>query len=96
MRLVRPHGDAVLVTSVRQAKRALRSALWRAAIVDIGLPDGSGLDLIEWIRSVRPLTPVLVLSGRCDPDVVNRVYDLAAEYVVKPQGGSMRAHHRRG
>lgn len=32
-------------------------------ILDLGLPDGSGLDLIEYAKSVRPQQPILVLSG---------------------------------
>ena len=32
-------------------------------ILDLGLPDGSGFDLIKYVRSVHPKQPILVLSG---------------------------------
>ncbi len=33
------------------------------ALVDIGLPDGSGVDLIDWMHVHRPLVPAVVISA---------------------------------
>lgn len=33
------------------------------ALVDIGLPDGSGVDLIDWMQAHRPLVPAVVISA---------------------------------
>ena len=56
-----------------------------AVILDLGLPDGDGLKLIETIRSARGGLPVLVLTAR--DSVRDRVKGLDAgadDYVVKP------------
>jgi CheY-like chemotaxis protein len=62
-------------------------------ISDIGLPDGSGLDLIREVKS-HPywrMTPVIVLSGDRNPKVVNAAYALGANcYLPKdPRGGNL-------
>jgi DNA-binding response OmpR family regulator len=54
-------------------------------ILDLGLPDGDGLNLIETIRSTRGGLPVLVLTAR--DNVRDRVKGLDAgadDYLVKP------------
>jgi two-component system OmpR family response regulator len=56
-----------------------------AIVLDIGLPDGSGLDVARRLRRDRIATPILVLTAR---DTVNdRVAGLDAgadDYLVKP------------
>ena len=37
--------------------------LFDIAIIDMNLPDGNGLDLISEIKSISPLTQVIVLTG---------------------------------
>ena len=61
-------------------------------IVDVGLPDGSGLELVARVRAagrtgtrVDPSLPVLVLSGRgAELDRVRGFDRGADDYVVKP------------
>jgi DNA-binding response OmpR family regulator len=49
------------------------------------LPDGSGFDLLEVVRSSGDTTPVMVLSERIDPADVLRALELGADdYVRKP------------
>lgn len=62
-----------------------------AAIVDVSLPDGNGIDLIAEIRPRRPLLPVLVLTARDDWEDVNRAFALAARYVRKTRDASFLA-----
>lgn len=40
------------------------------ALVDIGLPDGSGIDLIAWLHLHRPCTTVVVVSSWGDENTV--------------------------
>jgi len=61
------------------------------AIVDVALPDGSGLDLISRVRSAdgdTPLDaelPMLVLSGRCSDTDRVRAFDRGADdFLAKP------------
>jgi len=55
-----------------------------AAIVDVGLPDGDGLDVVAELRKRSADMPILVLTGSNDPSTINRAQLLRAEYVVKP------------
>ena len=56
-----------------------------AAIIDIGLPDMSGLDLIQTLRSSNPALPVLVITahGTLDHAIAARKNG-ATDYMVKP------------
>jgi DNA-binding response OmpR family regulator len=49
--------------TVESGLAALREPL-RGAIVDVGLPDGLGLELVRIARATRPRLPVLVVTGR--------------------------------
>jgi len=57
------------------------------AIVDIGLPDGSGLDLLPALREAYALLPVLVLTAYHEPELINRAQAHGVEYLVKPNFG---------
>lgn len=53
-------------------------------ILDLGLPDGDGMDVIESIREAAD-TPVIVVSARQDEDEKIRALDAGADdYVTKP------------
>jgi ActR/RegA family two-component response regulator len=54
------------------------------AIVDLGLPDGSGFDVIDALRSHRRDVPVLVLTGARDAASINRAQRMGVEYACKP------------
>jgi DNA-binding response OmpR family regulator len=100
------HGHAVTVAgSIREANRVLVGAdsqHFDIAVVDIGLPDGSGL---EWCRAMRASgreLPILLLTARSG--VGDRVSGLDAgadDYLCKPFSmdellARMRALGRRG
>lgn len=55
-----------------------------AAIVDVGLPDGDGLEIVAALRKRAADVPILMLTGSNDPATINRAQLLRAEYVVKP------------
>lgn len=73
------------VTTCADGRDALVSALYDAAILDLGLPDGDGLSLLAEVRSAGNKIPILVLTAR--DTVEDRVSGLdggADDYVVKP------------
>jgi DNA-binding response OmpR family regulator len=69
-------GDAINATGIVD---------YDAVILDLGLPDRDGLDILRELRNRRSAAPVLILSARDDID--SRVIGLDAgadDYVVKP------------
>ena len=56
-------------------------------ILDLGLPDGSGLQFLRALRGSENLTPVLILTAKIDEDsVVEGLQAGANDYVRKPFG----------
>lgn len=62
-----------------------RAAAYDAIVLDLGLPDGSGIDLLKRARRRRSATPVLIATAR--DRVADRIAGLDAgadDYMVKP------------
>jgi DNA-binding NarL/FixJ family response regulator len=55
-----------------------------AAIVDLGLPDGDGFQVVEALRKDHGPAAVMILTGSNDAACINRANLLGAEYVCKP------------
>jgi two-component system response regulator TctD len=73
------------VGTVADATAALATTAYDAILLDLGLPDGDGLDLIRSLRANNDKTPVLVLTARGAVD--ERVAGLDAgadDYLAKP------------
>lgn len=71
------------------ADRARQRRRLDLILVNMLLPDGTGLDLVREVRSDAfwHLTPVLVLSAEMAPGVVNEAYALGANCYI-PKSGS--------
>jgi DNA-binding response OmpR family regulator len=68
----------------RAGKSVLHESRVDLAILDLGLPDGSGLELLRALRSTSRL-PVIVVSGRgAEADRVAGLEIGADDYLVKP------------
>ncbi len=73
------------VTSLDDARGALAAGQFDAVVLDLMLPDGSGLDLLAELRAARDPVPVLVLTARDRPADKVRGLDLGADdYLGKP------------
>ena len=73
------------VDSVEAARAAMDIARYDAMILDLGLPDGSGVELLKTSRRGRPSPPALILTAR--DGVAERIAGLNAgadDYMVKP------------
>ena len=86
-------GYTVLVAdTLRDGLRVLEYAGPDLAIVDVALPDGSGLDLVSAVRDadtlatrLDPALPLIILSGRCDELDRVRGFDRGCDdFVPKP------------
>jgi len=54
-------------------------------LLDIGLPEINGLELLTRIRSMNPSARVIMVTGNTDPDLAREAFRLGAlAYVDKP------------
>lgn len=71
--------------SVKQARNHLLAATFDLMIVDLGLPDGSGFELIQFCKTQKITTAILILTAR--DTIEDRVQGLdcgADDYLIKP------------
>lgn len=69
------------------AQKALRSRSYALVILDVVLPDGSGIDLLKEVRAMQETTPVPVIMLSSESEVKDRIRGLttgADVYVGKP------------
>jgi DNA-binding NarL/FixJ family response regulator len=67
--------------SISEARALLREGGLDAALIEVRLPDGDGLDLVEEINDggVGSPMPTLVLTAFLDPKVATRAMDAGAQ-----------------
>lgn len=72
-------------TSLAQARTTFANPQLSVALLDVGLPDGSGFDLAQELRSSRPEVAIVFLTALGAPEDRVRGLELGAEdYVTKP------------
>jgi DNA-binding response OmpR family regulator len=77
--------EIVLCRTLEAARLAVSNAPPDLVLLDLGLPDGEGLDLLREMREAGSLTPILVLTAR--EMLRDRVEGLelgADDYITKP------------
>jgi DNA-binding response OmpR family regulator len=83
---LREHAHAVDVAgTLADARTKLALESYDVVLLDLGLPDGSGLDLLASLRADAGVTPVLILTAR--DALEDRIAGLdggADDYLVKP------------
>ena len=73
--------------SAQSARELFRRNTPDVVVLDLGLPDGDGLDIIKELRDGGSAAPIIVLSSRTDEAGKVRALDLGADdYVTKPFG----------
>lgn len=82
----RARGHAVIEAAT--GSEAIRCATERRPdliLLDVSLPDMSGMDVCARVRGAGVGTPILILSGHADPaDVAEGLLHGADEYLTKP------------
>jgi len=75
--------DAIAV--LQSALTAARASDYDLMIVDLGLPDGDGLDLVRAVRARRITTPLMIVTARDGlSDRVTGLDEGADDYLLKP------------
>jgi len=73
------------VAGVGEADAALRANRYDCVVLDLGLPDGDGTEVLKALRSRRDRTPTLVLTARDKLDDTVRSLNIGADdYLAKP------------
>lgn len=77
--------SVVCRSSLFQAREALAEERFDLLILDVNLPDGSGLDLLRQVRAVGDATPVILLTANdLELDEVTGLEAGADDYITKP------------
>jgi len=77
------------VGSGREAVAMVHSHTWHVIVLDLSLPDGSGLDVLKRVRELRPRLPVLILSVHAADQFARRAVAAGASgYLTKDAADS--------
>jgi two-component system, OmpR family, response regulator QseB len=77
--------STIWVRRVQEAKQQLAVDLFDMVLLDIGLPDGSGLDVLVALREAKSTVPVIMLSAKdAIEDRINGLDLGADDYLPKP------------
>jgi serine phosphatase RsbU (regulator of sigma subunit) len=78
--------EVVWVRSLREATQQCRLARVDCALVDLGLPDATGLDALEEILAACRETAVVALTGLADRELARRAVAAGAQdYLIKDE-----------
>ncbi|MDX6380120.1 MAG: hypothetical protein QOI57_1144 [Rubrobacteraceae bacterium] len=86
--LDREEGFGVIVQAgtLAEARRLLNKDVG-VAVVDLTLPDGSGIEFIEDLRNLNPESIVLILTASIDPEEGGQAVQAGAAKVLHKSAG---------
>lgn len=71
--------------NIRQAKEVFEAHAVDVLLCDIEMPQGSGLDLLKWVREFYPKTETIFLTCHADFSYANQAIKLDSfDYMLKP------------
>ncbi len=74
----------VVARDAATAAELSRGSVWSLAVVDHGLPDGDGLDILRTMRDTAPRLPIVMLTGQGSDELALEAFRRGAnDYVVK-------------
>jgi DNA-binding NtrC family response regulator len=72
-------------SGVQEALFKFRNHIFPLVITDVRMPDGSGLEVLDGVRNMAPLTAVILLTAHGDVgDAVRAMRGGAFDYLIKP------------
>ena len=87
--LARHNGSVYITRAARisDALSALRNDRFDVVLLDLHLPDGSGVECVEKVQQADTLMPIVVLSGHGDEDYAVEILNRGVQdYLVKWEG----------
>jgi len=83
--LARMDVDSEAVHDLRAARKKLQGQRYDLCLTDMRLPDGDGLDLVEWMQIHAAETPVAVITAHGNVEAAVKALKLGAfDFVSKP------------
>ena len=79
-----PSVQLTLCRTLAQARSALAQSSFDLLILDINLPDGSGLELLEQVRKTSDVPVILLTANDMEMDIVTGLESGADDYITKP------------
>ena len=77
--------EVVATTKVHDAQNILESRKFDLTIADFRLPDGTGMELLQWAKSHFPSLQVILITHYSDIRIAIKAMKLGAfEYITKP------------
>lgn len=73
-----------LCRTLADAQNILSEHLFDLLILDVNLPDGSGLDLLAKVRLTSSVPVILLTANDMEMDIVNGLESGADDYITKP------------
>ena len=77
--------DPSATGTVASAQRMLKTAQYDLCLTDMQLPDGDGLELVQWMQQHSPSVPVAVITAHGNMETAVKALKLGAfDFVSKP------------
>lgn len=77
--------DVTVATDGEMAMEAARKTLPEMAVLDLNLPRRDGTEVLEFLRSLTPEAPILILTARQEPETRLRCLEMGADdFMQKP------------
>src|SRR5882757_6407882 len=77
--------DPRTANNIAAAQRMLKTEEFDLCLTDMQLPDGDGLELVQWIQQYAPHVPVAVITAHGNMETAIRALKLGAfDFVSKP------------
>ncbi|MET0659536.1 MAG: response regulator, partial [Steroidobacteraceae bacterium] len=83
--LERMNIEVVTASDLASALRELRADSFELCLTDMKLPDGSGMEVLEWIQTHRPQLPVAMITAHGNVESAVKALKLGAfDFISKP------------
>jgi DNA-binding response OmpR family regulator len=77
--------SVTICPTCKQGRAAMKTGTFDIALLDVNLPDGSGLELCKEIRSAQIEMPVLILTAKLDEETALKGFEWGADdHMRKP------------
>ncbi len=83
-RWLKRHGPTRVARTLAEAEAFLpRLGCIRGILLDLALPDGSGISFLSRVRELHPTLEVTIFSGHITAEHINAACDLGAFFLAK-------------